>query len=204
MPRRKPKTFLQEHPLVFYILIVATIILALNIVILFPPGLASIFYDIEHFIIRFFLLPMPLHRIELFIIILLAAIAGYFAVPMLWIPSADETFFYRKSWSDGKLRYFKTWLGNIVAVNEDWLVKKGLKYVLIGNIESISESEEGIMVYEGKDMEVTQSLFDQSYIEALQDRIKDLENSIAAGKQIPPEILDLIKALATRRQEETK
>ncbi len=201
MPRKKPKTFLQEHPLVFYILIVATIILALNIVILFPPGLASIFYDIEHFIIRFFLLPMPLHRIELFIIILLAAIAGYFAVPMLWIPSADETFFYRKSWSDGKLRYFKTWLGNIVAVNEDWLVKKGLKYVLIGDIESISENDEGITVYEGKDMEVTQALLDQSYKEALEERISKLEETIKKGQQIPPELIDLIKTIVTRQEE---
>jgi|Deesub1362A_J573_1020465.scaffolds.fasta_scaffold01023_19 hypothetical protein len=201
MPRKKPKTFLQEHPIVFYILIVATIILALNIVILFPPGLAGIFYDIEHFIIRFFLLPMPLHRIELFIIILLAAIAGYFAVPMLWIPSADEIFFYRKSWSDGKLRYFKTWLGNIVAVNEDWLVKKGLKYVLIGDIESISENEEGIMVYEGKDMEVTQALLDQSYKEALEERISKLEETIKRGQQIPPELIDLIKTIVTRQEE---
>jgi len=184
MPRRRP-TFLQSHPILFYIIIIIIVLAALNFALLLPSLVVSIFYEIEQFFIRLFLLPVTLNRIELFILLAIVAAISYFIMPIVWIPSTGESFIYRKTYSDGILRYFKKFNGEIIAVNEDWVAKKWLKYVVIGRITNVSENE-GILTYESKNLEVTQSLFDKSYIDALQSRIGKLEKEIANAREIFP------------------
>lgn len=183
--RRRRPTFLQSHPTLFYIIIAIIILAALNFALLLPSLVASIFYEIEQFFIRLFLLPITLNRIELFILLAIAAAISYFIIPIVWIPSTGESFIYRKTYSDGVLRYFKKLNGEIIAINEDWVAKKWFKYVVIGRITNISMNE-GILTYESKDLEVTQSLFDKSYVEALQERIRKLEEEIANAREIFP------------------
>ncbi|HEC82523.1 MAG TPA: hypothetical protein ENI53_01375 [Thermoplasmatales archaeon] len=199
--KKKKKNFIKEHPLLFYIILIIAILAALNFALLLPSGVTGIFYEIEHFLIRLFLLPVTLHRIELLIIIFIVAVVSYFVIPIFWIPSTDEAFIYRSTWSDGRLRYFKRWNGEIIAVNEDWLAKKWLKYVLLGEVESINENEkENMLVYESKEMEVTKALIDQDYIKTLEERIENLEKDLATGKQIPPEIMELLMIRKEEKQ----
>jgi len=181
--RRRRPTFLQNHPLLFYAILAIIILAALNFALLLPTAVASIFYEIEQFFIRLFLLPITLNRIELFILLAIVAAISYFFVPIVWIPSTGEAFIYRGTYSDGKLRYFKKLNGKIIAINEKWPAKKWLKYVVMGRIESISENND-ILIYESKDLEVTQSLLDKSYVEALQERIAALEDEIATAREI--------------------
>lgn len=183
--RRRRPTFLQSHPTLFYIIIIIIILAALNFALLLPSLVASIFYEIEQFFIRLFLLPITLNRIELFILIAIVAAISYFIMPVVWIPSTGESFIYRGTYSDGILRYFKKFNGEIIAVNEEWVARKWFKYVVIGKITNVSENE-GILTYESKDLEVTQSLLDKDYVEALQERIRKLENEIAQAREIFP------------------
>ncbi len=180
---RRAPNFIQEHPILLWTIIIIVILAALNFALLLPSVFATIFYEVEQFFIRLFLLPITLNRIELFIILIIVAVISYFLVPMIWIPSTGEAFIYRKSYSDGVLRYFKKLNGETIAINEQWIAKKWLKYVVIGKIENIAENN-GILTYESKNLEVTQSLLDKSYVEALQERIANLEDEIATAREI--------------------
>jgi len=205
--RRKPKKFLKEHPVLFTVIIFIAVMFALNVAMLLPATIPSVFYEVEMFFLRLFLLPITLHRIELILILIVVAAVGYFVFPVLWIPAIDERIWYRSTWTDGRLRYFKKMFGgDIVAVDESMLKKHWLKYVLLQDIESISENDEGITIYEGKEMTVTHSLIEQEFISSLQKRIEQLETDLAQGKQIPPEVWEVIKAALTKypQKEEKK
>ena len=81
--RRRRPTFLQSHPTLFYIIIAIIILAALNFALLLPSLVASIFYEIEQFFIRLFLLPITLNRIELFILLAIVAAEAVFLISKL-------------------------------------------------------------------------------------------------------------------------
>ena len=207
----KKRSFWRDHPLFTYFILIIIFIAALNIALFLPLGIIDILYTIEQAIIRFFLLPIPLHRIELFIIIIIALIVGYFVFPILWIPSTEEWFIYRSTWSDGKLRYFqipfkKNYKGMPlrIALPEDWAFKKGLKWICLGEVESREENEEeNVIAYQSKDIEVTKALWEIEHKKALEERILTLEDYIKKGGFfISPEAAEIfLEQLAAIRRE---
>lgn len=199
--RRRRPTFFSQHPFISYLLIAAAILFIFNISLLLPQQIGAIFYTIEHFFIRFFLLPITMHRITLFAILFVTAAIGYFIFPVVYIPWTEDIFIYRSSYSDGMLRYFKTLSGKTIAMNEEWLRKKWLKYTLIGQVGNISEKN-GIIVYESKSLEVTKAIIEQEHIASILEALDAREYDIANGKIIPAELYDALIEFLKRGREE--
>jgi len=197
------KSFIKDHPIIFYIIIIAAIFFALNIGLFLPLHVLDILYDIEHTIIRLFTASMIIQRWELLIILFVTAAVGYFIFPIVWIPSTGDWYIYKRQWTDGKLHYFETLSGKIIALNEDWVARKWMKYVLLGEVESIAEQENGdIIAYQSKELEVTKALIVEEHIRALERKILQLEKDMEKGAVVlSPDVVEAILKIAAKLEE---
>ena len=199
--RKKQRNFARDHPYLFYIILIIIVVTSFNIGLFLPLRVLGILYDIEYSIVQFFLLPIILQRWEFFIIAAILLVIGYFAVPIVWIPSTGEWFIYTKTWSDGKLRYFKKLLDPYVrAFPEEWAAKKGLKWICLGRVKSREENSKlKVIAYQSDNIEVTKALWEKEHTRALEQRIIQLENDLAKGViTLPPEYAELITEILAR------
>ena len=160
--RRKKKTFFQEHPFISYTMIFIAILAGLNYAMLTPPLIASIFYEIEHTVIRLLILPIPLQRWELILITLVTAMIGYFVFPTVWSPSENLSLTYRKVRYGEGLAYFTTFFGEEHGFPEE-LVEKAEEqicpYYISGKIEPLQEGTYIIkVIFVDKYMDKTEAL----------------------------------------------
>ena len=183
--RRRRPTFLQSHPTLFYIIIAIIILAALNFALLLPSLVASIFYEIEQFFIRLFLLPITLNRIELFILLAIVAAISYFIIPIVWIPNLETAFFYKRVYPEGDFMVFERFRGKPLKVRSEWIRKKWLKYVVIGKAEVIGEVDDAIII-DGEDLASIANYLNIRLMEAYQERIRRLEEEIANAREIFP------------------
>ena len=184
-------------------MIIIALLFALNIGLLLPLGFLSIIYEIELAILQFIRIPIPMW---LFIIsLILAAIFGIYFIPRIEIPDADEKYIYTSTWSDGKLRYFKTVGGTVLALNDAWCVKTGfLRYTMIGAVDNKEIDErENVILYESKNLEVTKSLIDKEEMEHYKKKLAALEKD-RKGDTVVLTVDQLIEFLREYRREEGK
>ena len=200
-PPARRASFLRRHPLLFYFLLALILFTALNVGLLLPLGTLSILYEIEHAIIKFFLLPVTFQRFEFIIIAIILLIAGYFIIPIVWIPSSGEWFIYTRTWTDGKLRYFKKLFGEYdIAFPEEWAEKKGLKWICLGRVTSREENDKlKVISYQSDNIEVTKALWEAEHVRALEEKIIQLEDALKKGAIVlPPEYAQLITEILAR------
>lgn len=199
--RKRRRNFARDHPYLFYAIVIIIIVTSFNIGLFLPLKVLGILYDIEYSIVQFFLLPVIFQRWEFFIVAAILLIIGYFAIPIAWIPSTGEWFIYTRTWSDGKLRYFKKLLDPYVrAFPEEWAAKKGMKWICLGKVTSRTEdSKLKVISYQSDNIEVTKALWEKEHTRALEDRIIKLEEALARGAiTLPPEYAELLTEILAR------
>ncbi|RLF46512.1 MAG: hypothetical protein DRN17_00290 [Thermoplasmata archaeon] len=194
--RRKKKTFFQEHPFISYTMIFIAILAGLNYAMLTPPLIASIFYEIEHTVIRLLILPIPLQRWELILITLVTAMIGYFVFPTVWSPSENLSLTYRKVRYGEGLVYFTTFFGEEHGFPEELVEKRFMKYVIVGDVRYTGDID-GVKMHEGKKREATKRLIEQDFLDSILDSLENRNYDIAQGKIISPELHDALIAFLT-------
>ena len=202
-PKIKKISFIQQHPRLFWLIIIIALLFALNVGLVLPLGFLSIIYEIELAILQFFRIPIPMWLFLIFII--LAAMFGIYLIPRIEIPDADEKYIYTSTWSDGKLRYFKTLGGMTLALNDAWCVKTGfLRYTMIGAVDNKEiDEKEKVILYESKNLEVTKSLIDREEMEHYKKKLAALEKD-RKGDSIVLTVPQLIELMKEYRREEGK
>ena len=161
--------------LLFTVFMIILILLALNLALLLPPQISSIFYMIELIILQHFNYQVVMHRWELYFLILFFSGWGYFIFPMVYIPSIKKSHFYIWTWVEGNTRFFRT-LGGYVQVHKDLVRKRIFRWTVMGDVTAIYEGN--VEVLQTKNLEVTKSNFWKSLAMTLAARASSLEDII--------------------------
>ena len=120
----KLKSLLQKKPserrgssALFYFVIIILIIFALNVALLLPPQLSSLFFEIEIWLISWLRSPITFQTWVWIIMFAFIWLFGYAFTPFLTIPSTEETYIVLDAWREGEIVYFKTLSGKILGVH---------------------------------------------------------------------------------------
>jgi len=180
--------------LLFAVFISLLILLALNISMLLPMQISSLFYQIELMILQHFNYPVYLQRWELYILILFFASFGYYAFPVLYVPSTGMNRLYFYTWVEGDTRFFRT-IAGYVQINKDFLERKGLRWAATGNVSTYYEGN--VLVLQTREMEVTASNIWKRSAYAYAKYAEERENDLVKG--IHPTLEEIRSLLVSMR-----
>ncbi len=140
----------------YYFILALIIIFALNVTFLLPPQLSSIFYELEIWLISFLRTPITQQTWFWIVAFASAVLGGYFAVPILTIPSTKEHYIVIDTWIEGELKFFKTLSGKVLAIHRD-VVKSFSLHSFVFYPVSRTPFEDYIL-YQTSGLEVTKSI----------------------------------------------
>ena len=180
--------------MLFTVFMIVLILLALNLALLLPPQLSSIFYMIELILLQHFNYQITMQRWELYFLILFFSGWGYFIFPMIYIPSIKKSHFYIWTWVEGNTRFFRT-IGGYVQVHKDLVRKKIFRWTIMGDVTAIYEGN--VEVLQTNALEVTKSNFWKSLATTLAGRSSQLEDIIERSPSIltQEDVQQLIKSM---------
>ncbi len=205
LKKEKKKVIYRDRTssLLFVIFLALLILLALNLSLLLPPQLSSIFYMLELITLQNLNYEVVMQRWELYVIMLFFAAWGYYLFPIIYVPSIRKSKFYFWTWVEGNTRFFRT-LGGYVQVHRDLVRKKVLKYTVIGNVTSIYEGN--VEVIQTNDFEVTKSNFWKALSTALAARSSRLEDIVERSPSIltQEDVQQLIRSMRGGGESEGK
>lgn len=167
----------------FAIFAISLAILVLNLAMLFPAQLTTLFYMMELMILQHFNYPVYLQRWELYILMIFAAVFGYNLLPILHAPSEGMSRVYFYSWVEGDTRFFRT-LGGYVQVNKDFVDRSrmGARWTVVGDVSTYYEGN--VLVLQTKEMEVTKSNIWKRTALAYAKYVADLEDAMKNGPDL--------------------
>ena len=205
MKKSKKKVIYKDRTssLLFIAFMILLILLALNLALLLPPQISSIFYMIELIILQHFNYQVVMHRWELYFLILFFSAWGYFIFPMVYIPSIKKSHFYIWTWVEGNTRFFRT-LGGYVQVHKDLVRKRIFRWTVMGDVTAIYEGN--VEVLQTKNLEVTKSNFWKSLAMTLAARASSLEDIIEKSPSMmtQEDIQQLIRSMRGGGESESK
>lgn len=164
--------------LLFGVFVVLLILLALNISLLLPPQLSTIFYMLELMMLQHLNYYVALQRWELYVLFIFFASAGYYLLPALYAPSINLSRFYYYTWVEGDTRFFRTLTG-YVQISKDAVERKGFRWTVVSDVSSVYEGN--VLVLQTKALEVTESNIWKRLATALAGAISDREDIIRKG-----------------------
>ena len=192
-PKIRTKPYRPSWLFLFFLMLI--LLAALNFSLLAPPQLSALLFQIEIMILQFFNFYVLLHRWELLIIILIFAALGIYLTPSIYIPNMGKhgkNFYYRRSWRENDILWLRLWSGYYMAVNYSVVTKKGLRYTVMGEVET--EIYGNVIEVQTEALEVDISLTHERRINLLEEYIAKLEyelrnSGVILGKD---EVTDLL------------
>lgn len=190
---RKPKSKL------FYLIMFLLIITALNFALLLPSQISNVFLEVELFFLQTARQPIRFLQVWSFILLIVMTSAfGYNLFPRVKVSSIGEygkTYFYRRKWIEDDTRFFKTWLGYVIGVNEKVVTptKFGLAYHISANVKKNQDGN--FIALETEELEVTRSVHEKKRAEYLMEQISILYDSLE-NQEVPyskDELSDMMK-----------
>ena len=162
--KKKPKER-RESSFWFYFVVFLIILFALNVALLLPPQLSSVFFEIEIFILATLYHPVSLALWIWLVLFSIALLTGYYFVPVLTIPSTGEWYIIRDSWIEGDIRFFKTLSGKILGIHRELIDKIHRHWFVFGPVGRIVF--ENYILYQTEELEVTAGIMAQRLAEQL-------------------------------------
>ena len=177
--KSKPKIKDRRPSWLFKLFLFLLFLAALNFALLFPPQLSALFFQLELMTLQFFNYAIIMHRWELLVLLALFALFGTYISPTIYIPAAGKhgkTYIYSRSWKEGDILWLRLLNGYHMAVNHSVITKKGLRYTIMGKVET--EIYGNVMEVQTEALEVDISLNCQERNKLLMDYITKLEYEI--------------------------
>jgi len=200
---RKSPRERRRSSLLFYFVLLLIMLFALNVALLLPQQLSSVFYEIEIWIISFLRSPLTLQVWVWMVISVLLVLGGYFLLPVLTIPETEEFFIVRDTWLEGEIRFFKTLTGKTIGVHREYVKSFGVwkfkHYFVIGFVGRVVFDD--YILYQSRDLEVTKIILAERLAQQLAEENAVLREMLKRYE--PTFTREDLKLILGRKEEET-
>ena len=178
LEKLKPKAEHKPKPpsLPFWFFIGIIVILTLNFALLLPGQLNALWFQVQLIILQHLNYPVYLHRWELYVIIIGAAAVGYWFFPTVYVPHDKKVFWYLWTWTEGDLRYFRTWSGFYMAVHKTWVRKRGNRFTVIAPVHVVYSGN--YILLQTANLEVSKAIFWKNLALDLMEKLANVEDMI--------------------------
>ncbi len=171
----KPKPKEKENKYIktsywYYLFVVALFIATLGVALLWPEQISALWFEFWLLVLQFLHTPVIFQMWWFIPFVFVVAWLGWLFMPVVEIPWVEDSYFYRKTWEEGDLRYFRTFGGYTLVMHRKIVKRKGLRW---RTQAPVSRTPQGtLIVYQTTKLEVNTSLMWKRVAESLIEELK--------------------------------